>query len=191
MRTNALLALAAFLLASSAFAAGSDTKHAKKHAKHEETRQQIDAMAAKSLERLFESKADAKALYEKAFGYAVFDTTKFALGVSGGGGHGVAVSKGDGARTYMRVGQVGIGVGLGGQNAQVIMFFENEKVFRDFVDKGWEADASASATAGGEGAIAEAAFSNGMAYWKLSDKGAMLNADIGGTKYWQADKLNR
>ena len=79
----------------------------------------------------------AKELYDKAIGYAVFDNTKAALGVSGGGGSGVAVDKASGTRTYMKLGTAGVGFGIGVKTYQVIMLFEKDKVFRSFVDKGW------------------------------------------------------
>jgi len=192
MRTLVIATLAVVALGTAGQAtAGPFKKDPKKQeAKRDETRQQIDTMAANSLERLFREKPETKELYERAYGYAVFDSTKFALGLSGGGGHGEAVRKSDGVKTYMRMGTVGVGLGLGGQNSQIVFFFETETVFNRFVNEGWEADASASATAGNEGAIAETDFRNGMAYYQFSDKGLMLRADIAGTKYWKADKLN-
>jgi hypothetical protein len=44
-------------------------------------------------------------LYEESVGYAVFDNTKVAFGVSGGGGSGVAVDKATGSscRTWAAV----------------------------------------------------------------------------------------
>ena len=53
-------------------------------------RAKIDSVAAETLDRLFAEAPQTKKLFKKAHGYAVFSNMKFALGVSGGGGRGVA-----------------------------------------------------------------------------------------------------
>lgn len=151
----------------------------------------IDAMAKESLDELFAKSSEAKRLYDKAYGYAVFDNIKISLMISGGGGRGVAVNKSSGARTYMNMGTAGLNIGLGGQKYQIVFLFETEARFNEFVEKGWEADASANAVAGTAGANAEATFRNGMAFYQLTQAGLMLQADIAGTKYWKNKKLNK
>ena len=71
-----------------------------------------------------------------------------------------------------------------------MFLFEDAQTFDTFVNKGWEAEASANAVAGNKGANAGATFRNGMAVYQLTDGGLMLQADISGTKYWKS-KLNR
>ncbi len=154
-------------------------------------KQKIDTMAKETLNDLFEKSPEAKKLYDKSHGYAVFDNIKLSLMISGGGGRGVAVSKAAGARTYMRMGTVGLNIGLGGQKYQIVFLFETEERFNEFVNKGWEADASANAVAGTKGANAEATFRNGMAFYQITEAGLMLQADIAGTKYWKDKKLNK
>ena len=166
-------------------------KGAKSAEKAAEKRSQIDAAAQAGLDEVFESSKEAKAFHEKAYGHAVFTNLKFALGVSGGGGSGVAVETESGRRVYMKMGTAGLGLGLGGQKYQLIFFFEDSKTFQNFIDKGWEANAQASAVAGTKGANAEATFTNGIAVFQITDKGLMLSADIAGTKYWQNKKLNK
>jgi lipid-binding SYLF domain-containing protein len=158
--------------------------------KDSEKRAEIDAMASKALQSVLSKSPAAKELYEKAVGYAAFENLKIALGVSGGGGSGVAVPK-SGKRVYMKMGTAGIGFGLGGQKYQVVFFFETEQAFKSFVDKGWQADTSAQASAGDKGANAGATFKNGVAVYQLTDKGLMASADISGTKYWKSDDLNK
>ena len=118
----------------------------KKEAKQDEKRAEIDAMAQEALDTLLEKSEGAKALYPKAYGYAVFDNLKIAIGISGGGGSGVAVAKDGSERTYMKMGTGGVGLGLGGQKYQVVFLIETEKAFRSFVDKGWKADAQGMAS---------------------------------------------
>jgi len=158
--------------------------------KDAEKRAEIDAMAADTLKELFAANAGAKDLYAKAYGHAVFDNLKIAIGISGGGGSGVAVAKA-GERTYMKMGTGGIGFGLGGQKYQVIFLFQTEDAFRSFVDKGWQADASAQAAAGEAGTGAVATFKNGVAFYQMTEEGLMASADITGTKYWKNDDLNK
>ena len=165
-------------------------KKAKVDAARAEKRAKIDAMAKATLDDLFAKSPAARTLFDKAAGHAVFDNTKVAVGISGGGGQGVAVTGRDGERTYMKMGTGGIGLGLGAQNYQVVLLFETKASFDAFVEKGWQADASAQAAAGSAGANAEATFKNGVAVWQITDKGLMASADIAGTKYWKNDKLN-
>ncbi len=157
--------------------------------KKDEKRGKIDAMADETLAEVLGSER-AKALYDSAVGYAVLDNLKIALLISGGGGKGVAVHKASGARTYMKMGTGGIGFGLGGQKYQVILMFEDDATFNNFVDNGWKADASAQAAAGTEGANVAVGFVGGIAIFQVTESGLMANADISGTRYWQYKKLN-
>lgn len=157
----------------------------------EEKRDKIDVNTRYGLERLLTEDTKAKRLFESAHGYAVFAATKIAIGLTGGGGSGVAVEKETGKRVYMKMGTGGIGLGLGGQAYKLIFLFEDEGTYFDFVYKGWEASASANAVALRAGANAEATFTNGMAVYQLTDAGLMISADIAGTRYWRNTKLNK
>jgi len=156
-----------------------------------EERAAIDTMARDSLTKLFNENAGAETLHAKAYGYAVFDNHKVALGISGGGGSGVAVEKASGKRTYMKMGTGGVGLGIGYKKYQVVFLFETKEVFDSFVEKGWKAEADASAAAGTAGAGAGSAFTNGMATYQLTEKGLMAQADIAGTKFWKDEDLNK
>jgi len=151
----------------------------------------IDETAKASLDELFKGHEAAKELLDNSYGWAGFDNLKIAWGFSGGGGNGVAVNKKTGAHTYMKMGTVGVGLGLGAQKYQVIFLFQDEKTFTNFVEKGWQADATAQATAGTAGVGGQTGFVNGIAIYQLTDKGLMASADIAGTKYWKNKKLNK
>jgi len=153
-------------------------------------RTKIDTVAKESLARLFTEDPAARDLYDDAYGYAVFSNIKISFGISAGGGHGVAVFKKAGERSYMKMGTGGIGIGLGGQKYQVVFLFENKETFDDFVMVGWQGDAAANAVAGTQGKNAETTFTKGLAIYQLSENGLMLNADIAGTKYWLNKRLN-
>ncbi len=154
-------------------------------------RAKIDETAKESLDEVFKESENAKQLYENSYGWAGFDNLKIAWGFSGGGGNGVAVNKKTGARAYMKMGTVGVGLGLGAQKYQVIFLFQDEKTFRNFVDKGWQADATAQAAAGTAGVGGQTGFVNGVAIYQITDKGLMASADISGTKYWKNKKLTK
>jgi lipid-binding SYLF domain-containing protein len=158
--------------------------------KQEAKAQKIDETADETLQELFAENAKAKTLYENSYGWAVFDNLKMALGISGGGGNGVAVEKASGERTYMKMGTGGVGLGIGVNKYQVVFLFEDAQTFTNFVEKGWQAEAEATAAAGESAAEAKTNFVNGLAIYQLTEKGLMANADIAGTKYWKNKKLN-
>ena len=188
MMRKAVCVLAALLLLATLGA-----KEGKDDAKKNEAadkRAQIDAMAQEALDNLFAGNPEAKSLYDKSYGWAVFDNLKVAFLISGGAGSGVAVQK-DGQRTYMKMGTGGVGLGLGGQKYQVIFLFENAQVFDGFVNKGWKAETGAQAAAGTQGAGVGAVFTEGMAIYQITEKGLMASADVSGTKYWKNEKLNK
>ena len=189
-RTLCLAVALALALAAPAALATEEESPDWKSTKKEGKRQKIDAMAKESLDTLFAEAEKSKGLYDQAYGYAVFDNLKISLGITGGGGVGVAVNKSSGQRTYMKMGTGGLNVGLGGQKYQVIFLFQDAKTFNTFVEKGWKAEGSANAVAGTAGANAQTNFTNGMAFYQLTEGGLMLQADISGTKYWKNKKLN-
>jgi lipid-binding SYLF domain-containing protein len=153
-------------------------------------RAKIDETANKTKDDILTANAKAKELYKDAYGWAAFDNMKIAFGFSGGGGNGVAVVKKGDHRTYMKMGTAGIGLSLGAKQYQLLFLFQDKTTFDNFVEKGWQADASAGAQAGGEGVGAQTGFVNGIAVYQISDKGLMATADIAGTKYSKNDKLN-
>jgi lipid-binding SYLF domain-containing protein len=162
-----------------------------KSLKRESKRMKIDETAQETLDTLFAKSSKAKELYNISYGWAVFDNLKLAFGFSGGGGNGVANARESGEKTYMQMGTAGIGIGLGVNKYQVVFLFQDSRTFKNFVETGWQADATASAVAGQSGAEAKTDFSNGMAIYQITDTGLMAFADIAGTKYWKNKKLNR
>jgi lipid-binding SYLF domain-containing protein len=154
------------------------------------TRKEIDAVAAKTLEAVLKNSAAAKSLYEKSYGYAAFDSRKSSFLITAGKGLGVAVRNDSGERTYMHVGTLGANIGAGVQFYQGLFLFENKQAFDSFVNQGWQADAGAGATLGKASLEAQAKFTNGMAYYQLSETGILLDASLSGTKYWKSKELN-
>jgi len=185
--TVALTAVALLMPASTIFA---DDEGDWKDMKQESKRMKLDETAEEAFQTLFAEHPKAKDLYDKSFGWAVFDNLKLAFGFSGGGGNGVAKAKESGEKTYMKMGTAGVGFGLGVNKYQVIFLFQDSQTFDNFVNNGWQADAGATASAGTSAAEVKTNFVNGLAIYQMTEKGLMANADIAGTKYWKNDKLN-
>jgi lipid-binding SYLF domain-containing protein len=161
---------------------GNDNPAAKKR--------QIDKVASSTLATILNSNRGAESLFDRAYGYAVFDSSKTSFLITTGRGIGVAVRKSDGERTYMHVASAGVNLGAGIQFYRGLFLFETRGAFDSFVNQGWQADAGAGATLGKTGLEAQAKFTNGMAYYQISDTGIMLDANLTGTKYWKSAELN-
>jgi len=183
----ALLTIAALALPATSVFAEEDWKSMKQESKA----MKIKESAKESLNELFADNPKAKELYKRSYGWAAFANLKIAFGFSGGGGNGVAVVKETGEKTFMQMGTAGIGVGLGINKYDVIFLFQDSQTFDNFVNKGWQADAGATAAAGKAAADVATNFTNGMAIYQITEKGLMAFADIAGTKYWKNDKLNK
>jgi len=183
----ALLTIAALALPATSVFAEEDWKSMKQESKA----MKINEEAKASLNELFANNPKAKELYDSSYGWAAFSNLKLALVFSGGGGNGVAVVKESGAKTFMKMGTAGVGLGLGVNKYDVIFLFQDKQTFDNFVNKGWQADAGATASAGKAAADVKTNFVNGLAIYQITEKGLMANADIAGTKYWKNDKLNK
>ncbi|MED5535263.1 MAG: YSC84-related protein [Pseudomonadota bacterium] len=150
----------------------------------------INANAQNALDELLSSNEVARALYEQAYGYAVFGVTKAGFLVSGGAGSGVAVNKATGERVYMRMGTAGLGLSIGVQAYDLVVFFEFEPVMYAFMDGGWDSSVTAQAAAGQEGIAVTSSFVNGVFFYQITDRGLMVAADISGTRFWVPENLN-
>ncbi len=152
---------------------------------------EIDTGSQAALDGLLEVNADAKILFEQAAGYAAFTITKAgAFLVTGAGGSGVAVNKGTDDRVYMRMGSGGVGFGIGAQQYDLVIMFEDLPHLERFMDGGWDSSATAQAAAGQEGINLTSSFIDGVAYFQITDKGLIAIADVAGTRFWVADTLN-
>ncbi len=171
-------------------APGDKTEAEWNNQKIEAKRSQIDATAGAALDQLLKNNPNAKDLYEKSYGWAAFDNLKLGFFFSGGGGKGVAVNKGTNQRTYMDMGSAGFGLAFGGKKYEVVFLFQTKAAFDAFVNKGWEAQGSASGTAGNAQAGAQTGFVNGMAIYQIASTGLMANVDLTGSKYFKSKDLN-
>jgi lipid-binding SYLF domain-containing protein len=154
-----------------------------------ERRQEILDMSKGTIGELRKDDA-AKELIDDAYGHAVFDTTKGGFIVTGAGGTGVAMRKNGSDPVYMHMGAGGVGLGAGIENYKLVVLFENEDVYKRFIDGQWAAGTSAQAAAGDEGKGVVGKFHNGVAVYHLTDQGLIAQADVTGVKFWPSDRLN-
>jgi lipid-binding SYLF domain-containing protein len=150
----------------------------------------VDANAQAALNDLFKQREGTRALFDESQGYAVFSATKAGFFVTGGGGTGVAVNKTTNQRTYMRMGTGGIGLGIGAQQYDLVIFFEDQARLNRFIAGGWDASTNAQAAAGSDGVAYTSSFVDGIAIYQLTDRGLMAQADVSGTRFWAVNKLN-
>lgn len=164
-----------------------------------------DSNAEKKQERIKKSKETLAFLYKnvpktkkliaKSYGYATFSNAGVNLiFFSAEGGTGLAHNNRTGKNIYMNMASAGIGLGLGVKDFRIIFLFANKKVFDNFINNGWEANAQADAAAKANehgGAInAAITIAPGIRIYKLTKNGLALQVTIQGTKYWRDSDLN-
>jgi lipid-binding SYLF domain-containing protein len=160
----------------------------------EDKRQSILSMKNDVLTELYKLKPDIQGQIAKAPGYAVFSNVNVNLILASfGGGYGVVKNNQTGKHTYMKMGEVGVGLGLGVKDFRVVFVFHNEATLNRFVDHGWafgaQADAAAKINDKGAAVGAEATVDN-ITIYQLTESGLALQATIKGTKYWKDTSLN-
>ena len=150
------------------------------------------------LTKLYAAQPEAKGKIEKAAGYGAFNNKNLNLFLlSSGSGYGMVTDK-SGKETFMAMGSLGGGVGVGAKDLSVVFIYKNAEVMNKFIESGWqfggEADASAKAGDKGAAAAKEAAAdtaANVFEIYQMTDTGVSLQATVAGTKYWKDKDLNK
>ena len=157
-----------------------------------ERRQAIQDMRQEVLTELYSRKPDTRAQIASASGYAVFSNANINLLLASFGG-GIGVVRSNGSDTYMRMGEVGIGIGAGVKDFRAIFVFHNNDALERFmgvgISVGGQADAAAKAGDLG-GSVSEEAILDNVTVYQLTQSGLALQATIKGTRYWQDTDLN-
>jgi uncharacterized surface protein with fasciclin (FAS1) repeats len=153
-------------------------------------REELVQSADEALEELRQQNLSAADLMEQAYGHAVFDATKGGFIITGAGGTGVARVNETNEATFMHLGQAGIGLGAGLESYKLVLLFENERVYRDFVSGQWDGNLAAQAAAGTQGVAAEEQFIEGIRAYRITDGGLMAQVDASGARYWPSRRLN-
>jgi lipid-binding SYLF domain-containing protein len=166
-----------------------------------------DDDAAKCAEtlKLFENAGESASFFKKSYGYAVFPTIgKAGLGIGGAHGSGCVYRQGKQVGTA-KMNQLSFGWQAGAQGYSLLVFFEDERAFKEFTSGDFEFGAKASAVAITAGASAGASttgtsagasggkkdattatlsgYENGMASFSIVKGGLMYEAALGGAKF--------
>jgi len=194
MKKTILLTLMVAAFAAPAAAGLFSAKGDSVEEKRAEVRKQRDEILAK----LYASHPEAKEKIQNAVGYGAFNNKNMNLFLlSTGHGYGMVVDK-SGKETFMAMGALGGGVGLGYKDMSVVFIFKNADVMNKFIESGWQfgGEADAAAKAGDKGAAASkegAADTGGNLFeiYQMTDTGVALQATVAGTKYWKDKDLNK
>ena len=171
----------------------------------EDKRAFIRTMHQQTLADLYKEKPGVKARLEKAVGYATFsDINVKILALASGQGYGVAVDNATRKETFMRMMELGGGLGLGVSDLRAVMIFHDKQSFKNFVENGMEFSGKASAEAqSGETGMAarqeakmagagedDVQLMQGVEVYQMTKNGLMYQAMLYGTKYWKDSDLN-
>jgi len=162
----------------------------------EKKREKTRKMAAQSLQDLYKLEPNSQATIQKAAGYAVFDNMGVnVLLLSTARGSGLAINNKTKQETFMKMGSVGAGLGMGVKDYVVVFVFENDKALAQFLDSGWsgsgQADAAAKAGEKGGAYSGAAEVSPGVWVYQITKNGLALQLTLQGTKYYKDDDLNK
>jgi lipid-binding SYLF domain-containing protein len=184
LKAKLLVMIAVLALAGCATTSGSNPA---------EKRQTVQNMKNEVLAELYQVKPAARAEIAAAPGYAVFSNANVnVIFASFGGGYGVVTDK-SGKTTYMKMGEAGIGLGMGVKDFRAVFVFRDRGSLDRFVNSGWEfgGHADAAAKAGDKGAaVGGEALIDGINIYQFTKAGLALQATVKGIRYWKDDELN-
>lgn len=161
----------------------------------QERRQEILQLRGETLEELYGLRPDARDLIQRSEGYAVFSTKGMKILVAGGAsGKGILIDNRAGAKTYMKMAQINVGLGYGLQGARLVFVFQDRKAMETFGSAGWDFSGKGdiSAAAKGEGAnfAGAVSFMPGVLVYQFTKNGLAVSLTLQGTKFWADEKLN-
>jgi lipid-binding SYLF domain-containing protein len=189
MFTLLMAALLVCLMTATSFAATSQEKIDKERA-------EIDNLSVKALYNLYEKVPSAENVINNCYAYATLSNTGMKLGLFGDAhGRGLAVNNTTGEKVYMRMKELGLGIGLGIKEYDLIFVIGTEQAWKAFIsgDIKFASSADASASDGQAGGAVEGASiaANGIWVYQMTKKGLSLDASIKGTKIYADKKLNK
>lgn len=160
----------------------------------QEKRQAVLSMRGEVLADLYRLKPHAKGEVASAPGYAVFSNANVnIIFASFGGGYGVTRDNRTGRDEFMKMGEAGLGLGLGAKDFRAVFVFRSRAALEHFMNSGWEfgghADAAAKASDKG-GAVGGEALVDDITIYQLTKTGLALQATVKGTRYWKDEELN-
>ncbi len=156
-------------------------------------RAQSDDLAYRAMDRLFVDDPEAHALFDRGFGYAVFEMRQVSFGITAGYGYGVARERASNIPTYMNMatGGAGYSLGVGGFAFQLVILFEDEAAYRRFLTEGVEGRAESATMMGEETSHLAREFREGLVIYKLTNKGFKVSVGLIGMRFWADEALNQ
>lgn len=160
----------------------------------EERRQLVQDMRDEALGELYTTRPDVRQQIASAPGYAVFSNANVNLILASfGGGYGIMHNNRTGRATYLRMGEVGLGLGVGVKDFRIVMVFHTDDAMQRFEEYGVAvgAQADAAAVAGEQGAAVGGELTlDNITVYQMTEAGLALQATLKGTKYWPDPALN-
>lgn len=157
-------------------------------------RQAILDMRDEVLTELYAVRPDTEAQIFSAVGFAVFSNANVNLLIASvGGGVGIVRNNSTGEDIYLRMGEVGIGIGAGVTDIRLIIVFHSQDALSRFTEAGFTVggDADAAARAGELGAaIGAEAIADNVTVYQITEAGLALQASVQATRYWYDPDLN-
>jgi lipid-binding SYLF domain-containing protein len=182
---NTLLVLLCAAILTGCTAAGQTKEDKQRH---------VQNMRKEVLTELYRIHPDAMAEVKSAPGYAVFSNRNaYLIFASVGQGYGVVVDNVSGAYTYMGMGAVGGGLGVGVKDYRAVYIFRQRHIMEKFIEQGLNvtANADAAAKTGDQGqAVGGEVMLDGIKVYQLTEAGLALQATIQGTKFFKDPDLN-
>ena len=158
-------------------------------------RNAIHQMGNNVLTQLYSIKPEVKEQIEKSPGYAVFSSAKVnILLLSFGGGYGVVENNKTKQCTYMKMGEAGVGPGLGIKDFRAVFVFHSDEVMDSFIEYGWTLGAHIDAAAKFDeqgGATGGSITVGDITVYEMTQSGLTLQATLKATKYWKDAYLNQ
>lgn len=155
---------------------------------------ELRKMRKDTLDQLYQESPKARKEVRAAAGYGVFSISGAqVLFVGGSGGRGIVRDNLTGKDTFMKVGGVSAGLGVGFKEARLVLIFSNRTVLKDFLDKGWTFGGETAAVAKADdrgGSTGELESPQGIKVYQLTQSGLMAKGTVEGTKYWKDEGLN-
>ena len=172
------------------------TAFAAKPEKIRKERMEIEELSEKALQNLYAKVPSAERVIENCYAYATLSNTGMKLGIFGDAhGRGLAINNETGERLYMRLKEVGLGLGLGVKEYDLIFVIGTEQAWNSFIsgDIKFASAAEAAASDGVTGDSIEGASiaAKGVWVYQITKKGLTLDASIKGTKIYPDKKLNQ
>ena len=163
--------------------------------KIQKERTEIEELSVKALQNLYAKVPSAESVIENCYAYATLSNTGMKLGIFGDAhGRGLAVNNETGECLYMRMKEMGIGLGLGVKEYDLIFVIGTEEAWNSFIsgDIKFASAAEAAASDGVTGDSIEGASiaAKGIWVYPMTKKGLSLDVSIKGMKIYPDKKLN-